>query len=89
VIAKQNEQQDGRPLIRLVAEVMAPVRFASQADFDATRVRVNERLLMSGYQVLGNGKIASARAAATIGEAQERADDLRAELARRDVHPTC
>ena len=48
VADRQNEQRDGRPLIRLVAEVMAPVRFASQAEFDAARARVNERLLLSG-----------------------------------------
>jgi hypothetical protein len=36
VAARQNQQQDGKPLLRLVSEVMAPVRFTSQAGFDAT-----------------------------------------------------
>lgn len=87
VAAKQNAQRDGKPLIRLVAEVMAPVRFASQVEFDTARTRVNEKLLLAGFQVLKNGKVGKARPATTLGEAQQRADDLRAELARRDVHP--
>jgi uncharacterized protein (TIGR02391 family) len=87
VAARQNAQRDGRPLIRLVAEIMTPVRFASQADFDATRARINQRLLLTGFEVQESGKVGRARPAATIGEAQQRADDLHAELARRDVHP--
>jgi uncharacterized protein (TIGR02391 family) len=74
------------PLIRLVCEVMAPVRFHSQTEFDAARTHVNERLLLTGFKVLENGKVARTHAAATPGEAQQRADDLRAELTRRNVH---
>ena len=87
VADRQNRQQDGRPLVRLISEVMAPVRFSSQADLNATRALVNERLLLSGYQVLEDGKVGRARRAATLAEAQQRADDLRAELSRRCVHP--
>jgi len=34
-----------------------------------------------------DGKVVRAKAASTVAEAQARADDLRAELARRQVHP--
>jgi uncharacterized protein (TIGR02391 family) len=47
---------------------------------------LNERLLLSGYQVRSDGKVQRVVAATTLAEAQQRADDLRAELARRDVH---
>ncbi len=87
VATRQNVMKDGRPLIRLVMEVMAPVRFGSTAEFDTVRARVNERLLLSGFEVRDDGKVVRARVARTVGEAQQRADDLRAELARRDVHP--
>jgi len=87
VIARQNMSKDGKALIRLVIEVMAPVRFGSTAEFDAVRARVNERLLLSGFEVRADGKVIAVQAARTVGEAQQRADDLRAELARRDVHP--
>jgi uncharacterized protein (TIGR02391 family) len=87
VVARQNKSQDGKGLVRLVLEVMAPVRFGSPAEFEAVRTRVNERLLLSGFEVRKDGIVVAVRAARTVGEAQQRADDLRAELARRDVHP--
>jgi uncharacterized protein (TIGR02391 family) len=87
VVTVQNRLQDGRPLVRLVLEVMAPVRFPSQAAFDATRALVNEKLLLAGLSVRDDGKVVRVRAARTVAEAQARADDLRAELTRRQVHP--
>lgn len=87
VIDVQNRIQDGRPLIKLVLQVMEPVRFSSQAGFDTTRALVNEKLLLAGFSVRQDGKVIRARAASTVAEAQKRADDLRAELARRQVHP--
>jgi uncharacterized protein (TIGR02391 family) len=87
VAAAQNRLHDGRPLIRLILEVMAPVRFSSQAEFDGTRARVNEKLLLTGFSVRKDGKVVRVAAASTVAEAQARADDLRAELTRRQVHP--
>jgi uncharacterized protein (TIGR02391 family) len=86
VAERQNKQRNGHPLLRLVSEVMTPVRFGSEAEFNNIRALVNERLLLSGFQVREDGKVALARPAATLGEAQRRADDLRAELGRRGVH---
>jgi uncharacterized protein (TIGR02391 family) len=87
VVEAQNRQQDGRPLLRVVGEVIQPVRFDSTEDFEEHRVAVSERLLLSGYRVQEDGKVARAQQATTLSEAQQRADTLRAELARRDVHP--
>ena len=87
VATAQNKQGDGRPLIRLITEVMNPVRFKSGADFDMTASLLDERLLLSGFHVAKDGKLERVRASATIDEAQRRADDLRAELLRRQIHP--
>lgn len=87
VVFAQNRQGDGRPLIRLVGEVMQPVRFGSTSEFEAHRVAVSERLLLSGFRVREDGKVGRVSAATTLSEAQQRADDLHDELARRDVHP--
>jgi uncharacterized protein (TIGR02391 family) len=87
VAQRQNHQGDGHAMLRLVGEVMRPVRFQSTADYERTRTAVNESLLYSGYKVREDGKIARTAAATTVSEAQQRADDLRAELSRRDVHP--
>jgi uncharacterized protein (TIGR02391 family) len=88
VAVAQNRQQDGRPLVRLVSVVMNPVRFSSQMKYDECRTRVNEKLLFAGLKVREDGKVVrEAQAATTVAEAQQRANDLRAELIRRDVHP--
>jgi uncharacterized protein (TIGR02391 family) len=87
VAVAQNRQGDGRPLLKLVGDVMQPVRFASSDEFDAHRAVLNERLLLSGFQVRDDGKVARVRRAETLAEAEQRADALRVELVRRDVHP--
>lgn len=86
VADRQNKQGDGRPMLRLISEIMAPVRFKSQQEFDRVRAVVNESLLFSGYMVREDGKLARVTAAVTVSEAQRRADDLREELKRRGVH---
>lgn len=87
VATAQNRQGDGRPLIRLIAEIMQPVRFSSTAEFEGHRTAVNERLILSGLQVRHDGKVARVEAARTLAEAQERANAMKSELARRGVHP--
>lgn len=87
VVTAQNRQGDGRPLLRLVGEVMQPVRFRSASEFESYRAAVNERLLLSGFLVRDDGKVARVPASRTLAEAQQRADALRAELAQRNVHP--
>lgn len=82
----QNRQRDGQPLLRLVIEVMRPVRFASPSDYAAMRHALNARLLLSGYMVREDGQVARVKAARTVSEAQRRAADLGDELRRRDVH---
>ncbi len=86
VAAAQNRLGDGRPLIRLVGDVMAPVRFKTPAAFEECRVLVNERLLLSGFRVAADGILEKVKPATSLAEAQQRADDLRAELIRRAVH---
>ena len=86
VAARQNAQQDGRPLIRLVAEVMAPVRFQSVATYEEVRSNLNSKLLLSGFEIREDGKVRRATQAVTLSEAQRRADYLRDELVRRGVH---
>lgn len=85
--AAQNRQGDGRPVIRLISEVMQPVRFNSSVEFERHRALLNERLLLSGLQVRDDGRVARAKPARTLAEAQARADAVRGELTRRGVHP--
>src|ERR1700677_5139367 len=68
VAVAQNRQQDGRPLVRLIAAIMDPVRFSSQAQFDECRVQVNEKLLLSGLRVREDSKITRQVRATTVAE---------------------
>lgn len=54
----QARQDDGRPLLRLVSEVMDCVRTESPEDFEAHRLAINDRLVPSGYRVRIDGKVA-------------------------------
>ncbi len=87
VVDRQNRQGDGRPLIRLVTEVMQPVRFSTPEEHEGHRAAVNARLVLYGYEVQEDGRVRRVPRARTVSETQERADLLRAELERRDVHP--
>jgi uncharacterized protein (TIGR02391 family) len=87
VAYRQNKQGDGRPLIRLITEVMQPVRFKDPEQFQAGRAAVNSKLLLYGYEVLEDGRVGKAKRAETVADAQQRADVLGSELRQRNVHP--
>jgi uncharacterized protein (TIGR02391 family) len=86
VAYRQNKQGDGRPLIRLIAEVMQPVRFKDAQHFQDGRASVNRKLLLYGYEVREDGKVGKAKLARTVADAQQRADVLGSELKQRNVH---
>lgn len=87
VAEAQNRQRDGRPLIRLITEVMHPVRFESVEQFESARSSLNSKLLLYGYEVRDDGRVATVRRASTLSEAQERADELAFALRQREIHP--
>lgn len=87
VAERQNRQGDGRPLIRLITEVMQPVRFSTPEEHEGHRSAINARLFLYGYEVREDGRVGRVPKARTVSEAQQRADLLKAELERRDVHP--
>lgn len=86
VVEAQNRQQDGRPVIRLIREVMAPVRFDTAHSHEEARAAVNKPLAHYGFKVNEHGIVVRGKTAGSVAEAQERADSLRAELGRRAVH---
>lgn len=87
VAQAQNRQSDGRPLIRLIAEVMQPVRFETAEEYEHARSAINSRLLLYGYSIRTDGRVAVARRATSVSEAQERADALGFALRQRRIHP--
>lgn len=70
----QTRQGDGRPLLRLVGEVMYLVRLESSEDFEAHRLAISERLRRSGYRVRMDGKVARVQQVTTMAEAPPPSD---------------
>lgn len=74
-------------VLAIVKEVMAPVRFAGNAQrFEDLRVSVNRVLAFAGVSLRDDGQLVSIPAAKTLSEAEQRADRLRAKLMVREVH---
>jgi hypothetical protein len=70
VVARQNHQRDGRPLVRLITEVMQPVRFSTPEEHETHRTAVNARLFLYGYEVRDDGNVRRVPKAQTVSEAR-------------------
>ena len=67
---------------------MKPERYAKCPErFEPMRANVNRALAFSGLAVDAAGQIYAVDRAQTLSEAQRRADELRADLTTRGVHP--
>ena len=87
---KQRQQRDhcANNVIAFVRAAMSPVRYTGkQEQFTFLKERLNPVLLFTGHQLGDDGNLRVVTAAKTVGEAEQRAGHLRAELLRRNVHP--
>ncbi len=73
---------------QFVQSALAPARWSAKKDqYDSVRHSANQTLLLVGLEVRADGKLHSVKTAATLDEATERANRLRAKLEQRSVHP--
>jgi len=87
-VERQNYSQNRRAILQFIREAMKPERYAKQPErFEAMRGNLNRALAFSGLAVSASGELHAVTRAETLTEAQRRADDLRADLTRRGVHP--
>jgi uncharacterized protein (TIGR02391 family) len=85
---KQNTTRERRAILQFIREAMSPANHLSNPGrHEAMRYRLNQALLLAGLQCTEEGKLESAEAATTLGQAESRARSLRAGLERRNVHP--
>ncbi len=85
---RQERDRCGNNVIAFVKASMAPVRYAGNPSrFRDLRERLNTVLSFVGYELGEDGEVCKVTSARTLGEAEERAGHLRAELERRGVHP--
>ena len=85
---RQNKDRHGAAVLKLIEEAMKPVRYVDkQEKFEDRKSKLNQILSFSGIKIQDDGKLVEAQKVKTIPEAKKRADKLRQELERRNVHP--
>jgi uncharacterized protein (TIGR02391 family) len=82
----QKRDGHGGSILRFVKLALEPSRELDAGDFTDLRIGVNEVLLLSGLELLSDGRLVPRRASATADDARSRADRLRAVLKERHVH---
>jgi len=84
----QNRRQDRTRILGFIRNAMKPERFTREPQrFEPMRGNLNRALAFAGLCVDESGTLKAAEKARTLSEAQRRADELRADLSARGVHP--
>lgn len=87
-VETQNYSRNRRAILQFIREAMMPERYAREAQrFDPMRANLNRALAFVGLAVKADGTLVESARASTLSEAQRRAQELRADLTARDVHP--
>lgn len=87
-VERQNHSQNRRAVLEFIRRAMKPERYAKEPErFEPMRASLNRALAFCGHAVDASGKLSATAPAATLGEAVRRAQELRADLASRGVHP--
>lgn len=84
----QNNKQSRTAILAFIRKAMKPEIYARQSQrFETMRANLNRVLAFAGLAVGPDGALDSVEKASTISEAARRANDLRADLVSRGVHP--
>lgn len=85
---KQKQDRCANNILNFVQVAMDPVRYVqSPAQFTSRLETLNQVLIFAGYSLGKDGELRETTPAINLGEAEQRAGSLRAELQRRNVHP--
>ena len=86
--ADQNRRKHRRNILEFIRQAMRPARYARDSHrFEPMRANLNRAIAFAGLEVSDAGELTSAEQARTLPEAERRAQELRADLAARGVHP--
>ena len=83
----QRRDGHGGSILRFVKHALDPAQELGSRDLSGLRTSVNEILLLSGLELINDGRLVPRTASRTADEARSRADALRAKLRARQVHP--
>lgn len=85
---EQNTRKDYRHILAFIRKAMKPERFVRDPErFEPMRSHLNRALSFAGLAVDAAGELLRSEQATTLTEAARRAQDLRADLLGRGVHP--
>jgi uncharacterized protein (TIGR02391 family) len=87
-VERQNKSQNRRAILEFIRQAMKPERYAREPSrFEPLRANVNRALAFAGLAVDDTGTLLATSQAHTLPEANRRAQELRADLVTRGVHP--
>ena len=87
-VTDQNKRGKRTGILEFIRRAMAPGRWLREKHrYEPLRAKLNEALALMGMEVNEAGELYVVSAVSTIGEAERRARDLRADLVSRNVHP--
>jgi uncharacterized protein (TIGR02391 family) len=87
-VERQNNDQKRNAILAFIRKAMKPERFLRDPHrYEPLRTRLNGALSFVGLAVKADGTLETAESASTLVDAQRRADELRADLVTRRVHP--
>lgn len=86
-----NRDRSANGILAFAKRVLSPARFVSKhpAEHGQALSAANLVLALKGVQVRPDGELTQVTKSTTVDEAQQRADHLRTELRRRNVHHEC
>ncbi|HOO56473.1 MAG TPA: TIGR02391 family protein [bacterium] len=85
--ARQRQDNCGNNVIGFFTKVLHPSRFRDKPEeFESFRTQVNYHLAFYGISITEKGEAVTVPKASTLSEAEQRANELQAELRRRSVH---
>ena len=88
LVVRQNYSKNRRATLEFIRQAMKPARYVKNPEkFETRRTNLNLALSFSGLAVDESGKVISITKANTLSEAAKRAEELRADLKTRGVHP--
>jgi len=88
LVEEQNKKQYGNHIIGFIHHAMKPARYTSSEDtFQWRREHLNMALSFIGLNVGEDGKIRRTERVSNISDAKKKANRLKAELEKRNVHP--
>lgn len=86
--SSQNDLQNRTQILAFIRKAMKPARYSREPNrFEPLRALLNQALAFAGLMVDQSGELMSVTAARTLSDAQRRAQELRADLDDRRIHP--